>query len=515
MLNKITVTLVFAILPVFLIAQDDGILPNQLTNIRRLAYSNGFNENTLAAYVHQVYGESINDLSQEEGANLIRSFLYDNKPKPLTTEVTGGSMWAPVKEFLSERNDSDVKPVRREPEVRPEPIAEPDPEPEIAPIIASILEVGMEKRFHLLDGNIIQGTIIKKEDGICHIETIDGILRVPDDAILEETAHLVKKDDTRYVGPVLKETPEEIVIRSSYGDVVIAKRDIKSMDRFHGGKKAPKTEIRKTFHSGAEILTDIFMDPTAFPLEVNTFYISGLSIGYGFTDKFMIRSSFGNDFKGDLNLHPMFQFYHRQTGTSEVAAATGIRMYNHHSMVPVVAKYAKYLDSNEGGLTLQDADDITLDTLLNANNRIQFYWDWYIVLSSRKSMPTGRGKVGWHAGFMTNSLALDKPVVAGYTWNSSFVMPYRLWAAFEYDLSKRLKLEAVMWADNGHKFRTIREAAEDYIFDSTPTILDSRKGTYRPVDFDFGFLYAMSETFRVGMHFQEPYLVFYWEFYEL
>ncbi len=165
MYNKITLTLIVAMLPVFLIAQDDGILPNQVTNIKRLAYRNGFNENTLAAYVHQVYGESIGDLSQVEGANLIRSFFSDDKPKPLTPDVTGSGMWTPVKEFLSERKDSDVKPVSREIEVSPEPIAEPDPEPEIAPIIASILEVGMEKRFHLLDGNIIQGTIIKTVSG--------------------------------------------------------------------------------------------------------------------------------------------------------------------------------------------------------------------------------------------------------------------------------------------------------------------------------------------------------------
>ncbi len=213
MYHKITITILLAILPVLLIGQDDGILPNQVTNIKRLAYRIGFTENTLAAYVHQVYGESISELSQEEGANLIRSFLSDSKPKPLTSDVTGSSKWAPVKEFLSERKDNEAKPVRRVPDASPEPVIVPDTEPEIAPVIASILEVGMEKRFHLLDGNIIQGTIIKKEDGISQIETIDGILRVPDDAILEETAHIVKKEDTRYVGPVLKETPEEIVIK--------------------------------------------------------------------------------------------------------------------------------------------------------------------------------------------------------------------------------------------------------------------------------------------------------------
>ena len=72
-----------------------------------------------------------------------------------------------------------------------------------------------------------------------------------------------------------------------------------------------------------------------------------------------------------------------------------------------------------------------------------------------------------------------------------------------------------MWADNGHRFRTFNEALEDYVGDSTPFILDATGGEYRMVDFDFGFLYAVNETFRLGIHFQEPYLVFYWEFFEL
>ena len=95
------------------------------------------------------------------------------------------------------------------------------------------------------------------------------------------------------------------------------------------------------------------------------------------------------------------------------------------------------------------------------------------------------------------------------------IIPFRAWAAFEYDLSKRLKLMMNIWADNGHKFRNITQTFEDYIEDSTPFVLDSPKGDYRMVDFDFGFLYAVGETFRIGIHFQEPYLLLYWEFYEL
>ena len=51
---------------------------------------------------------------------------------------------------------------------------------------------------------------------------------------------------------------------------------------------------------------------------------------------------------------------------------------------------------------------------------------------------------------------------------------------------------------------------EDYVNLS----LDSPEGRHVPIDFDFGFLYAVNDNFRVGVHFQQPYIDFYWEFFE-
>ena len=33
-------------------------------------------------------------------------------------------------------------------------------------------------------------------------------------------------------------------------------------------------------------------------------------------------------------------------------------------------------------------------------------------------------------------------------------------------------------------------------------------------DFDFGLLYAPTDNFRIGVHFQQPFIDFYWEFFE-
>ncbi len=480
---------------------EESILPAQANAIRALAKEQGFTPAALNEYLTSEWGVPLYSLSRQDAVRIIRRFQSDNAPAPLPARKLATSS------------------VAKEPARASRKAPEPEPQ-EQEPILAEILEVGMAKRFHLVDGNLIQGTIVRIEDNVCHIETIDGLLRIPTSAILEETAHITKKNDTRYVGPVLKDTPEEIILRSPYGDVVISKKDIKDMDRYHGGSRVSWTEEKKTFYRGEAVLTDVLMDPTAFPLSANTFYLSGLSLGYGFTDRFMVRTGFGSDFMGDLNLHPLIQFYHRETGVSEVGAALGFHMFNHHPMESVVAKYAQYVefmgnDTLKGGF-LNEMDVPVTQAM--ADDDPSFYAEAYLVLSSRRSLASGRGKMGWHLGVKTNSLILNRPALnEGYSWDMErMVIPFRAWAAFEYDLSKRLKLMMNMWADNGHKFRNVTQTFEDYIgVDGTPFVLDSPKGDYRMVDFDFGVLFAVSETLRLGIHFQQPYLLLYWEFYEL
>ena len=34
----------------------------------------------------------------------------------------------------------------------------------------------------------------------------------------------------------------------------------------------------------------------------------------------------------------------------------------------------------------------------------------------------------------------------------------------------------------------------------------------RPIHFDFGFMYAVNDNFRLGLHLTSPFLGFYWKF---
>jgi hypothetical protein len=381
------------------------------------------------------------------------------------------------------------------------------------------VEVGMSRVFHLRDGNIVSGTITAIEhDSIAVIESPDGKLRIPTWEILEEMVDIIKHDDTHFVGPVLSEDDYSISVKTPYGVVVVLKRDVKSMERYYGNKKVSWAEEKRKFHPADE-LTDIFLDPTAFPLEPHTIYLSGLSLGYGFSDNFMLRTQFGNNFVYDINLHPMYRIFHRSTGKSDLSIALGARLYSHHSLIDQGEKYSHWITDTKG--TTVTSDDQALDTehstpmdsVLVDPNKKGFYWESYLVLSRRQSLASGRGKWGWHLGVATNSLVLPKTELQpGFQWSQDFKFPYRVWAAMDYDLTKRLKFLIEVFADNGYKFVNFKDTWDSYWdFNGTPFTVETQQGDYQPVDLDFGFTYAFTDALRLGLHFQSPYLTIYWK----
>ena len=171
---------------------------------------------------------------------------------------------------------------------------------------------------------------------------------------------------------------------------------------------------------------------------------------------------------------------------------------------------------------------ITIDDVLSDGER-HLYGHAFIVFSSRRTNPSGRGKVGWSAGakvsnaFMSRSDLINKTVtinnnVYNVSWSDDpkYKIPYRIWAGIEYDLRKNLKFLALAWIDNGYKTMSVGRTWEDYIGSDGSAMfsIDSPRGAPSLIDFDFGMQYAVSETFRLGIHFQQPYLDFYWEFFE-
>ena len=474
-----------------LYAQADQIFFGQQKAIKNLSKDSGMSESDLEAYIIQRYGQPLNKLSQAQGASLITDFQSGaiSKASIMSRSVVGKE---------SQLSKAEKKALLT---------------------AASVLEEGMKKRFHFKDGSISEGEIINVDNEVVTLSTESGEFKIPKTEFLAETAEITNKKGEKFVGNVLSEDEEEFKIRTQYGDATIHKKNIEKMSRFHGGILDKKTEARKKFYTGEAVLLSVFLDPTATPLSPNTFYISGMSLGYGLTDRFMLTTKYASNFNGDLNLHPKMRFYHKKSADSEKSMAFGLGFHRSYPIKSIIGKYSHAIKL-PGERTLNDSeleleDVMKPDSLLPDN---PMYAEAYLVFSSSRINPSGRGKVGWNLGAkVTNAFSSrDKYIKEEYSWDKSFKVPFRLWASLDYDLRKDLKFVASMWADNGYKTLNAGTAFEDYIGSDGSQVLsiDSIRGKESLVDFDFGILYAVNENFRIGVHFQQPFLDIYWEFFE-
>ena len=493
----------------WLFSQTGSILPGQKSAISSLAVSAGFSTEHLNSYLLQSYGVGLTDLTRTQGAEVIKAFQAGNVSKPKLKQK------------------------------------------ETKKTSASFIEPGMKKQFHFRDGSVRVGEVISVKDNLAILKTSSGNFTIPKNEFLDETAEIKNKKGELFNGVVLGETEEEFVLRTQYGDAVIQKRDISSMKRYYGGVLDKQTENKKQFYQGKDELMNIFLDPTAFPLAANTFYVSGLSIGYGLTDKFMMTSLFGSNFSRDLNLHAKMRFYHKKNASKEVAASWGAGIHRAYPSSGITGKYSQAINVSQyigsdtsltviGTLNEMDGEglgiretpipELRIKDVTNDEGR-HLYAQAYIVFSSRRTNPSGRGKVGWSAGakisnaFMSRSdliyaSAQEEEGGQKYyiSWNDEpkYKIPYRIWAGLEYDLRRDLKFLALAWIDNGYKTMDFGPTWKDYLGtdDTAMFSIDSPRGSPSLIDFDFGMQYAVSETFRFGIHFQQPYLDFYWEFFE-
>ena len=467
----------------FLFAQDGAILPGQKSAIQSLSTAAGFTSADLNTYLVQNYGQTLDGLSRTQGASAIKAFQTGSASKPVAVQ-----------------QKADLA-------------------------VASILEAGMKKRFHFSDGSVRDGEILSIENETVAIKTGSGTFNIPANQFLSETAEVKNKKGELFKGVVLGETAEEYIIRTSFGDAVVQKKDIQSMKRYHGGILDRQSEERRKFYQSEAQLLNVFMDPTAFPLSGNTFYISGLSVGYGLTDRFMITTKFGSDFNNDLNLHPRMRFYHRKSAEKEVAATWGLGIHRKYPNKSVIGKYSHAINITEDttGVTLplNKMTDYEIGDVVKEENGTGLYAEAFLVFSSRRVNPTGRGKIGWSMGAKVSNAFVGrndiiKPETAGgdaiaWSKDAKYSVPFRTWLSLEYDLRKDLKFVGSAWVDNGYKTMPFGDTFDDYTDNFS---LDSPGGEVSMIDFDFGILYAVNESFRVGLHFQQPYIDFYWEFFE-
>lgn len=363
-------------------------------------------------------------------------------------------------------------------------------------------KVGQYRTLYLTNDNIFYGEILNiYEDGSIQIDTKEGILTIPGNEILEETLKIKKNNGTTYSGKLLGEDEVFINIETDYGNVTVNKGDIKDLKRFFGGKRE-KVIQQKIFFAGEEQITDLFGDPTAFVLPPYAFYISGFSMGYGFSNRFHLYSKITNNLNEDLNLSCRYILFKKNIGAKKVHFATQVKIFSNHDMNK---EYGKYYD-----------DYSAMDNLYGKNNR-KFHWEASFVYSFRSPLKSGRGNWGFHTGLTIDQLLFEKPVTQNEFsdnleggFSDSQFHSYRVYAGFDYDLSKRIKFISLVFYDPGNRYQTLGESIENYFTNSF--VQDGNFGERKPLDFDFGITFTPNETLRIGFHFQNPFLTVYWKF---
>jgi len=84
------------------------------------------------------------------------------------------------------------------------------------------------------------------------------------------------------------------------------------------------------------------------------------------------------------------------------------------------------------------------------------------------------------------------------TLNDEPTIFYRAYYGLDVDINSKLKMIGELfeyWGDDGYSSDPVTKPSEN-----------------RPIHLDFGFIFAVNETFRFGIHFQKPFVAFYWKF---
>jgi len=412
--------------------------------------------------------------------------------------------------------------------------------------------------FNLTDGTVISGTVIEETDTNFRVNTSFGEVTIEKANIIAAEYEITLKSGEKLRGTKESETDDALVINSSLGVLTLSKDEILDiqevgaqttepepvhyyrnrgmLDYIFG---APKIQSAKetVFVLGEEQLTDLFFDPTAYTFDKSTLYLSGLSFGFGVTDNLQITTKWGNFFRGDMNIRPKYQVF--KIGNWEKQTAFAMGVHYHSRWMPNkyewksgefdYKNYERHYDDTTNtwivdGFTTQTKywggfyrigsnptvninDDSTEGTFyadIDENYDENFYemGEIFGALTYSHARSGIRGRISHTIGGNVQVIMIDK---------SPQIM-YRGYYGLDMDISSKLKMIGEIFYDPFYlefwQKMEYQGYGDDNDFSDEPVVQDY----VNPVHLDFGFMYAFNESFRFGMHFQQPWIAFYWKF---
>lgn len=417
---------------------------------------------------------------------------------------------------------------------------------------------GENLTFKLQDGTVIVGLVIEETETTFIIQTKYGSVTLNKDELVRTEYEIKLNSGETFSGTKLSETDTSIQLKTKVGVLNIEKADILDMKESGqvtqaGEKKAGSTttsyrrayslsdllfgtgtrgsfEKDIEFAMGEERLIDTFFDPTAYVLDDGTLYLSGLSFAFGLSDKLQLSSRWFDFFWGNFNIRPKYMLFHKGNWEKESALAIGGHFHTYWRPNKVVwqdgtvdvcddnsndnGNGCNTISKNYGGYfpigaTVEETTDYYDDKVLDVNQTedLDFMLEFFTAYTFSKARKGMRGRVSSTVGaFVQIPTNTD-------------VYPYRLFGSVDVDLTRQLKMVGEVFYD---PFFLDLYQRTDFEGPFTPHYAYKVSGenpvtkddfnNIRPIHFDFGFMYAVNEHFRFGIHNQIPIIAFYWKF---
>ena len=422
-------------------------------------------------------------------------------------------------------------------------------------IFASLF--AQEQTFKLQDGTVIVGSVQEETETTYIIETKYGSVTLNKNELVQTEYEIKLNSGETFSGTKLSETDTSIQLKTKVGVLNIEKTDILDMKESGqvtqaGEKKAGSTttsyrrayslsdllfgtgtrgssEKDIEFAMGEERLIDTFFDPTAYVLDDGTLYLSGLSFAFGLSDKLQLSSRWFDFFWGNFNIRPKYMLFHKGNWEKESALAIGGHFHTYWRPNKVVwqegtvdvcddnsngnGNGCNTISKNYGGYfpigaTVKGTTDYYDDKVLDVNQTddLDYMVEFFTAYTFSKARKGMRGRVSSTVGaFVQIPTNTD-------------VYPYRLFGSVDVDITRQLKMVGEVFYDPFFLDLYQRTDFEGpftphyaYKVSENPVKKDDFNNI-RPIHFDFGFMYAVNEHFRFGIHNQIPIIAFYWKF---
>jgi hypothetical protein len=398
-------------------------------------------------------------------------------------------------------------------------------------MVVCVLSAQDTKILTLKSGDKITGQVVSEtETTITIINPLMGEMVINKSDLKQQIVVVTLNSGDVVRGDLVSRSESEMIIKSAFGEVSIPTAQIANID--DGG--TPKQEISHTpfgttvvtttesddeWFFSKERLMDIWFDPTGYTIGRNKLYLSGLSWGFGLTDKIQITSKWINYFYQDLNVRPKITLF--QTGNVESQSAFAAGAHLHTRGLP--SKY-KWVEDKESWWNYNS--DYNSET-----GNYEYTDSTYIIDGGWVNFGSKREKDDYEEGRYeyTDSWSGDKmwfEIFGAYTvsrlrsgGNGRLNATVGASAVIYPDEEIAPRVYGAMDIDVTRNVKVIAEVFYDPYYVEWLDYVDNNNDSNTDLFFDVGFMtnkiplfrWGASDNLWIGYHFQQPFFAFYWK----